>query len=318
MFTVFSLQGAVFIDNIATSKNYQAMDESSSQDKLIVDNFGNLYTPFVIRFNQFDNVFVYTSVNEGYSWHPLDPDGPIDILTYDQKFPTLAIDNKNGILYSFWVGADDDHTGTFYFEEYDKDQFGDLQLKFAYYYNGKWSDWKNIAEVSGYDIWEASPNLNTNVYAYNPVIGGKLKVVKYYQLYPSAAIDSSGNVYVVWSGPDAVFTGYQIKFTKSEDLGNMSLGEFYNIFEMFLNEIMKRKIKIIVIVISPTQYKNNFVFEDHIFKFHEMLSTKYFIEMRRILPYSIQQYKPQIVEKAKEKNKCLNLIRDLVVWRLKK
>ena len=103
-----------------------------------------------------------------------------------------------------------------------------------------------------------------------------------------------------------------------EDLGNMSLSEFYNIFEMFLNEIMKRKIKIIVIVISPTQYKNNFVFEDHIFKFHEMLSTKYFIEMRRILPYSIQQYKPQIVEKAKEKNKCLNLIRDLVVWRLKK
>lgn len=102
-----------------------------------------------------------------------------------------------------------------------------------------------------------------------------------------------------------------------DDLANMELEQFYEIFGIFLNELIKRKIEKIVIVIQPTQYKNDFIFEDHIFKFYNILQEKYFIEMRYMLPYSTQQYNAQIVNKAKELKKCLILNRDLVVWSLK-
>jgi len=109
------------------------------------------------------------------------------------------------------------------------------------------------------------------------------------------------------------------KYSKSKkDLSNVSLEEFYEILKSFLNELMKRKIEKIAIIIQPTQYKNDFIFEDHIFKFHEILCKNYFIEMRYILPYSTQQYNAQMVNKAKKENKCLVLNRDLVIWRLKK
>jgi hypothetical protein len=82
------------------------------------------------------------------------------------------------------------------------------------------------------------------------------------------------------------------------------------------NDLVKRKVPLIAVVIQPTQYANDMVFEDHIFKFHEMLMKKYVIEMRYILPYSTEQYNAQMVNKAKETNACLCLNRDLVVWKL--
>jgi len=108
------------------------------------------------------------------------------------------------------------------------------------------------------------------------------------------------------------------KYSDSEhDLANMSLDEFYQSMYNLFNEIANRKINKIALVISPTQYPNNLVFEDHIFKFNKMLCDKYEIEMRYILPYSTQQYNGTQVEKAKEEKTCLSLCRDLVVWRIK-
>lgn len=101
------------------------------------------------------------------------------------------------------------------------------------------------------------------------------------------------------------------------DLGNMSLDDFYDSIEYMLNEITARKINKIAFVIQPTQYKNDLQWEDHIFKVNAMLSDNYEIEMRYILPYSTQQYNAQMVEAAKERNVCLGLNRDLVIWRLK-
>lgn len=102
-----------------------------------------------------------------------------------------------------------------------------------------------------------------------------------------------------------------------DDLGNMDLSNFYLSIQKLLAEIAAKKINKIVLVIQPTQYKNNFVWEDHIFKINSMLADKYEIEMRYILPYSTQQYNAQMVEVAKEKNICLGLNRDLVIWRTK-
>jgi hypothetical protein len=102
-----------------------------------------------------------------------------------------------------------------------------------------------------------------------------------------------------------------------DDLGNMSLDEFYNSIEYTLSEITVKKINRIAFVIQPTQYKNDFQWEDHIFKVNDMLSNNYEIEMRYILPYSTQQYNAQMVVAAKERKVCLGLNRDLVIWGMK-
>ena len=101
-----------------------------------------------------------------------------------------------------------------------------------------------------------------------------------------------------------------------EDLGNMPLEEFYQSIDKLLTELIVKKSKLIAIVIQPTQYKNDLIFEDHIFHFANILHDTYNIEMRYILPYSTQQYTPQCVEKAKEEKVCLGTYRDLVIWRL--
>jgi len=108
------------------------------------------------------------------------------------------------------------------------------------------------------------------------------------------------------------------KYSDSEkDLANMTLDDFYDTMNKFFNEIANRKINKIALVISPTQYRNNLVFEDHIMKFNNMLCDRYEIEMRYILPFSTEQYLASMVEKAKAEKVCLALNRDLVVWRLK-
>jgi len=102
----------------------------------------------------------------------------------------------------------------------------------------------------------------------------------------------------------------------AEDLGNMSLDDFNESMLCLFNSLSERGVKYIAVVIQPTQYKNGFDWVDHIFYFNEMLSD-YKICMRYILPYSTEQYKPQVINKAKERNECLSLNRDLVVWKIK-
>jgi len=103
----------------------------------------------------------------------------------------------------------------------------------------------------------------------------------------------------------------------AEDLGNMTLEDFNHSMQSLFSLLIDRKVEKIACVIQPTQYKNDFTWTDHIFDFHSMLSSKYSISARYILPYSTAQYIPQMVNKAKERQYCLCLHRDLVVWRLK-
>ena len=100
----------------------------------------------------------------------------------------------------------------------------------------------------------------------------------------------------------------------AEDLGNMTLEQFNESMTALLKALEDRKVERIAAVIQPTQYKNEWTWTDHVFDFDKML-TKYRIEARYILPYSTQQYLPQMVNKAKEENICLSTYRDLIVWR---
>ena len=72
----------------------------------------------------------------------------------------------------------------------------------------------------------------------------------------------------------------------------------------------------IAFVIQPTQWKNDKKFEDHIIKIAEMFNKLGFKEeMRYVLPYSTEQYNAQMVEIAKKEKFCLNIVRDLIVFK---
>ena len=102
-----------------------------------------------------------------------------------------------------------------------------------------------------------------------------------------------------------------------EDLSNMSLESFNASMKKLFDEIGKKKIQRIAIVIQPTQYLNNWQTVDHTIDFAIMLQKKYVVESRRILPYSTQQYNAQMINKAKEQNDDLVLHRDLTVFKLR-
>jgi len=112
------------------------------------------------------------------------------------------------------------------------------------------------------------------------------------------------------------------KYSKDKnDLGNMDLEEFYKTLQTMLSSL-KKKLKddgYITLVIQPTQWKNNKQFEDHIMKIYGLFEKLGFEEeMRYCLPYLTEQYNPQMVEVAKKEKLCLNLIRDLVVFKKSK
>jgi hypothetical protein len=101
----------------------------------------------------------------------------------------------------------------------------------------------------------------------------------------------------------------------ARDLGNIADIETFNGAMLgIFSAISALAVPRIAVVIQPTQYNNGMVWRDHIFDFARMLDG-YRIEMRYALPYSTQQYNAQQVEKAKAERVCLNLIRDLVIWK---
>ena len=129
------------------------------------------------------------------------------------------------------------------------------------------------------------------------------------------------------SSPDFVFLDppywkqAEGKYSKDkQDLGNMDLTLFYETLNIFIKEL-KKKIKgngYVAFVIQPTQWNNDKKFEDHIIKITKMFNENGFEEeMRYCLPYSTEQYNAQMVEVAKKEKICLNIIRDLIVFKRK-
>jgi len=106
----------------------------------------------------------------------------------------------------------------------------------------------------------------------------------------------------------------------NNDLGNMSIDDFYSSIERLVKELKKKMDSgYVAFVISPTQYPNeNHKFEDHIIKICQIFErNKFEEEMRFVLPYSTQQYNGNQVDIAKKEKFPLSIIRDLVVFKLK-
>ena len=103
-----------------------------------------------------------------------------------------------------------------------------------------------------------------------------------------------------------------------DDLANMNLKDFTVNLSGFINEIGKKQSKgVIAMLMQPTQWNSpNKEVVDHITDIisHVDLPVKY----RVSVPYSTEQYTPQMVNWAKENKELLVLTRELVIWRIKK
>lgn len=102
-----------------------------------------------------------------------------------------------------------------------------------------------------------------------------------------------------------------------DDLGNIDVKQFYEIFNEFVIKIADWKVNKIAYVIRPFWITNNgasWEWSDPMFEIYSILKDKYKIATRYILPYSTQQYSGLWVERAKNNNKCLILNRELTVF----
>jgi hypothetical protein len=100
------------------------------------------------------------------------------------------------------------------------------------------------------------------------------------------------------------------------DLGNMTKEMFYETMLAVAKETAQRKIERIAYLIRPiweTGSDDGWQWVDPLFDLYDMLSDKYRIEARYVLPYSSQQYTGLWVDRAKKENKCLILNRELMV-----
>lgn len=68
--------------------------------------------------------------------------------------------------------------------------YSNTQIKYSNYTGSSWSSWINIQPISGY-----------------------------IQEYPSIALDSSGNLHVVWEGTDSTYSNTQIKYSNKTSSG---------------------------------------------------------------------------------------------------
>lgn len=105
----------------------------------------------------------------------------------------------------------------------------------------------------------------------------------------------------------------------TDDLGNMSVEEFYGVFHAFIQEVAKWGVKQIAYLIRPFWLTDNskWHWSDPTFELYKMLEPNYSIIARYVLPYSSQQYSGLWVDRAKKYKKCLILNRELTVFGLK-
>lgn len=100
------------------------------------------------------------------------------------------------------------------------------------------------------------------------------------------------------------------------DLGNMTKEQFYQAMQAIADETKQRKIVRIAYLIRPiweTGQEDGWNWVDPMFDLYDMISDKYRIETRYVIPYSTQQYTALWVDRTKKENKCLILNRELTV-----
>jgi hypothetical protein len=151
---------------------------------------------------------------------------PSIVSSYSQGEPSIVIDSNNN-PHIVWAGRDASNAS------YD-------QIKYTFFNGSVWSTWVNIQTITSYTqqypyitidsqdklhvLWHGTDSFNPSYYQVkysSKEVGGAWtawvdvqKTSGYYQLHPSAIVDSQDNLHVFCHGTDALNTSYQIKYSK--------------------------------------------------------------------------------------------------------
>lgn len=105
---------------------------------------------------------------------------------------------------------------------------------------------------------------------------------------------------------------------ESTDFGNMTRDDFFQSINKLVLDLAKWKVKRIAYVIRPIWVTGEeWEYVNPTNELKHVLKDFYDVEMEYILPYSSEQYSGLWVNRAKEKNKCLILKRELTVFKIK-
>lgn len=184
---------------IAETEDYKAMGYPD-QRKIVGDSRGNLYVTYRRKYRLRGlhryHIFVAKSTDQGAAWVVLNNGTPVErVGDYTQRVAAIAV-GADDALHLAWYGNDAGNTGD-----------NQRQIKYARSADGgaNWSSWVNVAEVPGY-------------------AGQRL-----WQEHPAVYAQGAGNVYIVWQGMDAGYSGAsQVKFARSTD-GGISWGSWRNV-----------------------------------------------------------------------------------------
>lgn len=102
-----------------------------------------------------------------------------------------------------------------------------------------------------------------------------------------------------------------------EELGNMEVGTFFQQFHNFISELLRKKRPTrIAYVVRPfwNITDGRWAWVDPMLELYKLVTRRYDIEARYILPYSTQQYSGLWVNRAKENKRCLILNRELTIF----
>ncbi len=169
------------------TEDYRALGYTG-QKKLAVDKKGNIYLAYRKKSGGQYEVFVAKLKEKGGGYKISGTSDSISNVGEGapQRVPSIALDQEEN-LYVVWYGADSSKNE------------GNRQIKFSKSSDQgeSWSKWINISLVSGFN----GENL--------------------WQEHPDILASYDGNIYVVWEGKDKENKNQQIKFSKSNDQGEI-------------------------------------------------------------------------------------------------
>ena len=165
---------------VDSSEDYRALGYSG-QRKVASDGSGGFYLAYRKKNGGRHQIFLAHARVEGGKYIFDYTDQPISFVSAgdDQRVPSIAVDEE-GVLHLVWYGTNSGNSSN------------ERQIKYSRSKDqgATWSEWKNIAPVSGFRITD-----------------------EYWQEHP-VVTSKNGKLWVVWEGRDAKNVKQQIKITK--------------------------------------------------------------------------------------------------------
>jgi len=149
------------------------------------------------------------------------------------------------------------------------------------------------------------------------IVPGREADIKHRELGDGLPTDSPKPDFVFLDPPYSILAkGEYTDKQDKNDLGNLTVEDFYTAFHSFVSELTNKNIKLIAYLIRPfwVTDNNKWHWADPTFELYKLLQNKYHIIARYVLPYSSQQYTGLWVDRAKEQHKCLILNRELTIF----